>query len=156
MTSIRWAVIAIGIALIGAACGNDDNTPSGPSPMDPPQPEVPYVAGTYEGTISGWYSEVSLGQYPITMTVTQAGDQVTMEAELEGGVLFFVPGTGTIDSNGVVGGQVDEVESEDCGTRTDLVWESRFTGDSLEYEESSGSTLCGTVRFEGELRKTGS
>ena len=156
MKTLRLTAIATCFAAIAAGCGGDGNTPTGPSPADPPEPTIPQVAGTYQGTVEGWIDEVPLGRYPMTATVTQDGDQVTMGGEIEGGVLVAEdPITGTIDANGTVRIEKAEHESPICGTETNFVFEARFTRNSFEFENTSESIVCGKERYEGELQKTG-
>jgi autotransporter translocation and assembly factor TamB len=84
-----------GIALMVLGCGGGDSTAP---------PEVPNVAGTYEGaftlTASSTAGNQNLGSFPATATITQQGSDLSIAiADQEGGSLTF---TGTVVAGGAI------------------------------------------------------
>ena len=150
--------IVICCALAAISCGSENTGPTAPTmpptTVTPPtQPSVPAVAGAYTGEVTAWLNDSELGTFPVNATVTQEGDQVTMDGNVEGGVLRFERTTGTIASDGTWTPNDPLSESEACGHREWLEHHGVFRNGMYESEHSYDSEHCGVWRFEMSLTR---
>ena len=111
------------------------------------------VGGTYAGTISAWLNEQPIGTYPITLTVTQSGNRITVEGTIEGDAIVMDTASGTIATGGTFTADLADDDSEACGRRTNRKMEIRFTGGSAEMTSSWQSEGCGDTRFEATVSR---
>ena len=151
-------MITAGFAAMG--CGGDHGGPIAPTtvmtPTEPAEPAIPQVAGTYTGTMSGSIDGVFYGPFGVSVTVTQSGDQVTMDGTAEGDVFFWVkPLTGTLSSDGVwTSNEVLEESPGGCGKRSNEEGRTVFGNGTLETHGSWDTELCGTIETEMTATRT--
>ena len=109
------------------------------------------VGGTYAGTISAWLNEQPIGKYPITLTVTQSGNRITVEGTIESDAIVMETASGTITTGGTFTADLADDDSQACGRRTNRTMEIRFTDASAEMKSSWQSEGCGDARFEATV-----
>ena len=136
----RLALVSI-IVLGLSACGGDNKNPTSPSPIPPPQPVIPNVAGTYRGplTLSGSFKGSMVSPSgTMSITVAQAGAQLTISISIE--LLGETDDLGTIisapiDAAGRVTLPVDSFREEDtdCGAVMGTVATFTFTGNMAAF-----------------------
>ena len=149
----RTFVAALHTVLVSVAYGCE-------SSMDPLEPSVPQVQGTYAGILSLKATSIGDGgtvsiEFPLSgeFTVVQSGAQLTIRGTLE----FFgetvpVPTIqGTIDTTGSFsetgGGALatlisDEDLSEDCGAITSRSSSINFSSGSMQIQASAETASC--------------
>ena len=145
--------VALCLALAAAACEDRQTGPTGPTPVAPSAPAVPSVGGAYAGTISAWLNGQAIGTYPITMTVAQSGNRITVEGTIESDAIVMDTVSGTITTDGTFTADLLSDDSEACGRRTNRRMEIRFAAGSAEMKSSWQSEGCGDARFEGTMSK---
>ena len=107
------------------------------------------------GEISGWIEEQFIGTYPITVTVTQSGDRVTIRGTTEGGVIRIETTTGTVGTDGrFTPDDAEARDSETCGRRSEWEIDMVFSNGTVHWRESWQSEECGGSRFEATLTRT--
>ncbi len=150
--------LMITAGLVAISCGGDNRAPTAPTPVvtptEPAEPAVPQVGGTYTGEVDMWYGELPLGPFDVTLTVTQSGNQVTVEAPREENELPFETVTGTLESDGTWTANEVTEESADCGKRIDPEVRGQFRNRTFEYVQSWDSTWCEHFRAEATLTRS--
>ena len=149
----RAVALCLVLAAAAAACEDRQPGPTAPTPITPSAPEVPSVGGTYAGTISAWLNGQAIGTYPITMTVAQSGNRITVEGTIESDAIVMDTVSGTITTDGTFTADLVSDDSEACGRRTNRRMEIRFAAGSAEMKSSWQSEGCGDARFEGTMSK---
>ena len=162
----RLATCAV-VVVATAACGGDSRptTPVSPTPPSP-QPQIPNVAGTYQGplTITASLEGVVLVTLSGTMhlTVVQAGAQLTITGSTtildETSALEAV--TGTVDATGRVTFPPDSVVNaplpigdDTCGTITPAPTMLTFAGTTARFLQTASSDGCGNAEIVGTLTR---
>ena len=163
----RLATCAV-VVLATAACGGDSSptTPVSPTPLSP-QPQLPNVAGTYQGplTITAALEGVVLVTLSGTMhlTVVQAGAQLTITGAIaifdETSALEAV--TGTVDDTGRVTFPPDSLVNavpipmgvDTCGTITQAPTMLTFSGTTAQFLQTATSDSCGSFEVVGTLTR---
>ena len=161
----RLATCAV-VVVATAACGGDSRptTPVSPTPPSP-QPQIPNVAGTYQGplTITASLEGVVLVTLSGTMhlTVVQAGAQLTITGSIsivdETSVLEAV--TGTVNETGLVTFPPDSLVNavplgdDTCGTLTPAPTTLSFSGNTARFLQAASIDGCGTVEIVGTLTR---
>ena len=158
---LRLAPCAV-LIVATAACGGDSSptTPVSPTPLSP-QPQIPNVAGTYQGpltitaSLDGGVVMLSLSG-TMHITVVQAGAQLTISGSIaifdETSALDTV--TGTVDDTGRVTFPPDSIINaapipmgdDPCGTLTAAPTMLTFSGNTARFLQTATSDDCGTVR----------
>ena len=157
----RLATCAV-VIVATAACGGD-SSPTAPSP----QPQIPNVAGTYQGplTITASLEGVVLVTRSGTMhlTVVQAGAQLTITGAVsifdETSALEAV--TGTVDDTGRVTFPPDSLVNavpipmgdDTCGTITQAPTRLTFAGTTAQFLQTATSDSCGSFEVVGTLTR---
>ena len=157
----RLATCAV-VVVATAACGGD-SSPTAPSP----QPQIPNVAGTYQGplTITASLDGVVLVTLSGTMhlTVVQAGAQLTITGSVsifdETSALEAV--TGTVDDTGRVTFPPDSLVNavpipmgdDTCGTITQAPTMLTFAGTTAQFLQTATSDSCGSFEVVGTLTR---
>ena len=151
-----------------AACGGDSNPTTPVSSTAPsPQPQIPNVAGTYQGplTITAALEGVVLVTLSGTMhlTVVQAGAQLTITGSVsifdETSALAAV--TGTVDDIGRVTFPPDSLVNavpipmgvDTCGTITPAPTMLTFAGTTAQFLQTATSDSCGSFEVVGTLTR---
>ncbi len=151
---LAWRVFALCLLLAAAACGDGKTGPTGPTTsVTPSGTDLPTVGGAYTGTISAWLNGQPIGTYPITMTVEQSGNRITVEGTIESDAILMDTASGTITAAGTFTADLADDDSEACGRRTNRSMEIRFTGGSADMKSSWQSEGCGDARFEATLSR---
>ena len=156
------ATLLLALVLISSGCGDGGGGPTSPTaPVMPTAPvapaPIPMVAGTYTGPFSFWLEGQLLGTFPTTMTVVQTNARVTISGIIEGGVVRWLPTSGTVDADGRYTLDPDTVvETESCGVMTITEFDVVFGDGTLRLQISQHSAECGTLRAEGNLVRSGS
>ena len=142
--------------VVVAACGDD--SPTSPTPVEPPQPQFPQVAGTYTGPvrITGSHITGSLDGHA-EMTVQQAGNQLTVWATFTfPSQTVEVPSwTGTIDMTGnftgTPSGRGAPVNDPTCGSlRTiDISLTFILNNNSARFAQRVDTDWCGIFNYSG-------
>ena len=163
----RLATCAV-LIVATAACGGDSRptTPVSPTPPSP-QPQLPNVAGTYQGplTITASLEGVVLVTLSGTMhlTVVQAGAQLTITGSVsifdETSALDAV--TGTVDETGLVTFPPDSLVNavpipmgdDTCGTITPAPTMLTFAGTTAQFLQTATSDSCGSFEVVGMLTR---
>ena len=163
----RLATCAV-VVVATAACGGDSRptTPVSPTPLSPP-PQLPNVAGTYQGplTITTALEGVVLVTLSGTMhlTVVQAGAQLTITGSVsifdETSALEAV--TGTVDDTGRVTFPPDSLVNavpipmgvDTCGTITQAPTMLTFSGTTAQFLQTATSDSCGSFEVVGTLTR---
>ena len=161
---LRLATCAV-LIVATAACGGDSRptTPVSPTPLSP-QPQIPNVAGTYQGplTITAALAGVSLSG-TMHITVVQAGAQLTITGAIaifdETSALDTV--TGTVDNTGRVTFPPDSIINaapipmgdDTCGTITPAPTMLTFSGNTARFLQTATSDDCGNVEIVGTLTR---
>ncbi len=142
-------LVAVVLALVGAACGTDE-----------PTRPIPDVGGTYTGSFLVQFLLNSQGvRGRMDMTVEQAGERVTVMGEIEAsGTTAPLPAaTGTLDATGFLelagGGFSAPVNEEFCGDTRTISSTVRFFGASAEISEHADTEFCGRVVLSGSLTR---
>ena len=164
----RLATCAV-VVVATAACGWDSRptTPVSPTPLSP-QPQIPNVAGTYQGpltitaALAGGAVMVSLSGTR-HITVVQAGAQLTITGAIaifdETSALDIV--TGTVDNTGRVTFPPDSVVNavpipmgvDTCGTITQAPTMLTFSGTTAQFLQTATSDSCGSFEVVGTLTR---
>ncbi len=158
------ATLLLALVLISSGCGDGGGGPTSPTapvmptaPVAPAAPMIPMVAGTYTGPFSIWLEGQLLGTFPTTMTVVQTNSRVTISGITEGGVVRWLPTSGTVDADGRYTLDPDTVlETESCGVMTITEFDVVFGDGTMRSQISQHSAECGTLRSEGNLVRSGS
>ena len=156
------ATLLLALVLISSGCGDGGGGPTSPTaPVMPTAPvapaPIPMVAGTYTGPFSFWLAGQLLGTFPTTMTVVQTNARVTISGIIEGGVVRWLPTSGTVDADGRYTLDPDTVvETESCGVMTITEFDVVFGDGTVRSQISQHSAECGTLRAEGNLVRSGS
>ena len=165
---LRLATCAV-LIVATAACGGDSRptTPVSPTPLSP-QPQIPNVAGTYQGpltitaALAGGAVMVSLSG-TMHITVVQAGAQLTITGAIaifdETSALDTV--TGTVDNTGRVTFPPDSIINaapipmgdDTCGTITPAPTMLTFSGTTARFLQTATSDDCGNVEIVGTLTR---
>ena len=171
MNPSRLRRLATGAVLIvaTAACGGDRSptTPVSPTPPSP-QPQIPNVAGTYQGpltitaSLDGGVVMLSLSG-TMHITVVQAGAQLTISGSTtildETSALDTV--TGTVDATGRVTFPPDSIINaapipmgdDPCGTITPAPTMLTFAGTTAQFLQTATSDSCGSFEVVGTLTR---
>ena len=146
---------AVALCLVLAAAAFEDRQPSptAPTPVTSSAAEVPSIGGAYAGTISAWLNGQAIGTYPITMTVAQSGNRITVEGTIESDAIVMDTASGTITTDGTFTADLASDDSEACGRRTNRRMQIRFAAGSAEITSSWQSERCGDARFEGTMSR---
>ena len=165
---LRLATCAV-LIVATSACGGDSSptTPVSPTPLSP-QPQIPNVAGTYQGpltitaALAGGAVMVSLSG-TMHITVVQAGAQLTITGAIaifdETSALDTV--TGTVDDTGRVTFPPDSIINaapipmgdDTCGTITPAPTMLTFSGNTARFLQTATSDDCGNVEIVGTLTR---
>ena len=164
----RLATCAV-VVVATAACGGDSSptTPVSPTPPSP-QPQIPNVAGTYQGpltitaSLDGGVVMLSLSG-TMHLTVVQAGAQLTITGSVsifdETSALEAV--TGTVDDTGRVTFPPDSLVNavpipmgdDPCGTLTPAPTMLTFAGTTARFLQTATSDSCGSFEVVGTLTR---
>jgi hypothetical protein len=133
------------------ACGGGD---SGTSPST--QNQIPDVAGSYSGTLAETLRGIPNCNYATTINVAQAGSNLTITGTMVcGGISqpFLTPFTGTVNSAGRFT-LVDPltINHPQCGA-TGITISATFSNNSLQWNESDSTALCGLLTYVGTLSR---
>ena len=148
------SIIVLGLS----ACGGDNKSPTSPTPIPPPQPVIPNVAGTYRGplSISGSIegSMVSASG-TLSMTVAQAGAQLTISVSFEtfGETEDIGTISAPIDAAGRVTIPVDSLQDPDCGAIMDQVVTLTFTGNMAAFRVAATTSDRGTFELSATVTR---
>ena len=148
-----WRSFALALVLVASGCEDRRAGPTGPTPVTPNEPNLPMVAGQYEGTITAWLNDEPIGTYPMTLTVTQAGNQISVDGTIESDAIVMEPASGTISADGTFTAALADDSTAACGRRTNRRMEIRFSAGTALMESSWQSEGCGDARFEATLTK---
>ena len=153
MKQRSWWTFALCVLLAAGACEDSAPVPTGPTTVTPGGTDVPRVGGAYAGTISAWLNDQPVGSFPITLTVTQSGNRITVEGTIESDAIVMDTASGTITAAGTFTAELADDDSEACGRRTNRTMEIRFAAGSAEMRSSWQSEGCGDARFEATLSR---
>ena len=163
---LRLATCAV-LIVATAACGGDSRPTTPFSPTAPsPQPQIPNVAGTYQGplTISA-STDDGLVMFSLSgtmhLTVVQAGAQLTISGSIsilaETSALEAV--TATVNDTGLVTFPPDSVVhavpvgDDSCGTLTPAPTMLTFSGNTVRFLQTASIDGCGSVEIVGTLTR---
>ena len=157
------------VVVATAACGGDSRPTTPVSPTTPsPQPQLPNVAGTYQGpltitaSLDGGVVMLSLSG-TMHLTVVQAGAQLTITGSVsifdETSALEAV--TGTVDDTGLVTFPPDSLVNavpipmgdDPCGTLTPAPTRLTFAGTTAHFLQTATSDSCGSFEVVGTLTR---
>ena len=154
MSRVRLLVAGVALVLV-AACG-DSTSPT--APTRPTTPPIPQVAGTYGGPFEWRWDAVLVAQGTGSMSVVQAGAQLTLTASLTFDELTLqAPAiTGTVNSAGFFT-QTSAVDPPaivpPCGLVTPTGFSLNFSGNTARLVETATTTECGNWEFSGILTR---
>ena len=148
-----WRSFALAMVLVASACDDRRTGPTGPSLVTPSEPEVPTVDGQYEGTVAAWLNGESIGTYAMTLTVTQSGNQISVDGTIDSDAIVMEPASGTLTADGTFTAALADDSTAACGRRTNRMMEIRFRTGTAVMESSWQSEGCGDARFEATLSK---
>ena len=150
---LRRRTVAVAMVLVASACEDRRTGPTGPSVVTPSEPDVPTADGQYEGTIAAWLNDEPIGTYPMTLTVRQSGNQISVDGTIDSDAIVMEPASGTITADGTFTAALADDSTAACGRRTNRRMEIRFRAGTAVMESSWQSERCGDARFEATLSK---
>lgn len=143
--------IVILVAILVSACGSSHPVA--------PTPQVPQVAGTYNGTVVVSLPEVNESvTCPANTAVTQATSTVTIAPIVLGGIcggLSIPMGSVTIDPTGAISGSglTGTFPQPSCGGSYTFVASGGFFGRELRLSMNATSAVCLNFNFTAVLTR---
>lgn len=152
---VRSTIVVVIVVLCSAlvACGKE-------TPTSPSTPQIPQVAGTYNGQLT--LTALATGERFIgsaQMVVRQAGSQLTVSGSMTilGLTTQLSAVTGTINATGFFtltgGGFTGSVDAGECGRLRPLTASLTFSGRTANYVETAETDFCGTFQLTADLTR---
>lgn len=138
--TIRFAWLLLAVVVV--ACGGGSSSSMSPTA---PTPTIPAVNGSYNGTVTVTYPELSRSvTCPASTVVTQSGSTVNIAPIVLGGGCggFSIPvGQTTIDTTGAIPGEADTFNEPSCGTYS-YTASGGFFGRDFRFSMNATSRTC--------------
>lgn len=105
------------------------------------------------GRFAAWLNGESIGTYAMTLTVTQSGNQISVDGTIDSDAIVMEPASGTLTADGTFTAALADDSTAACGRRTNRMMEIRFRAGTAVMESSWQSEGCGDARFVATLSK---